>query len=180
MHEEWTKAQTARVSAAEIERDMVRKIAALDRQAAQLARVQAVVEEAKARAEQASADRDLEAHALRRETDLSVRVIASYQKKLTGLGAVEDVRALVSKPGLVAMVEFIDKNPGARKVLDMMKADSAMALHIQQGADALASVSNGLQATWKSRQSDAAERYLASLDEPAEAPARDSGLEFGM
>ena len=104
---------------------------------------------------------------------------------MAGLGAVEDVRALVRKPELAAMIEFIDQHPGAKKVLGMMKADPEMAHYIEQGADALVSMSNGEEPTWEpSQRVSLGAQYLAGLDDDeARAKARktrDSGMDFGM
>lgn len=178
---EWSEAREARAEAARLKVDAERKLTTLDKQASAMERARIAADEAKAEAALATAARDQEANQLRTEKARAVAVGKRYEGRLAGLGAVEDVRALVRKPELVAMLDFIDQNPGARKVLDIMKADPEMALHIEHGAEALASIGNGAQPAWDSSEASAAADYLASVQMPAKTkPVHDSGMDFGL
>jgi Plasmid recombination enzyme len=106
---EWALARESRAAAARIESDAERRVLALAKQARQLERAQELAREAKAQADMAAEARDREADKLR--------------EAMAGLGAVEDVRKLVRNPELVAMLEFLDKSPMAKKLLNLLKSD---------------------------------------------------------
>jgi Plasmid recombination enzyme len=106
---EWALARESRAAAARIESDAERRVLALAKQARHLERAQELAREAKAQADMAAEARDREADRLR--------------EAMSGLGAVEDVRKLVRTPELVAMLEFVDKSPMAKKLLNLLKAD---------------------------------------------------------
>jgi hypothetical protein len=157
---DWTRAREAKAKAEQLEAKAEKQRAALDRQAAQL--------------DKAKAKCDQEAEAMREEKALATRVITRYKNRLAGLGAVEDVRALVRKPELVGMLDFLDKNPDARAVMEVLKDNEHMAgvfLDIV-GPDA--------QPTgWASPTAQAAEDWLGQEDE-VQKLGRSSGMDMGM
>jgi hypothetical protein len=144
---EWARARESRAAAAHIESDAARRALALEKQARQLERAQEQAREAKAQADVAAEARDHEADELR--------------KAMAGLRAVEDVRKLVSKPELVAIFEFIDKSPTARKLLNLLKLDPLVGEAVAQTIEGFAEVGDGGMATWESPKALAAGRYLA-------------------
>lgn len=157
---DWTRAREAKAKAEQLEAKAEKQRAALDRQAAQL--------------DKAKAKCDQEAEAMREEKALTTRVITRYKNRLAGLGAVEDVRALVRKPELVGMLDFLDKNPDARAVMEVLKDNEHMAgvfLDIV-GPDA--------QPTgWVSPTAQAADDWLGQEDE-VQKLGRSSGMDMGM
>lgn len=164
---EWTRAREARANAEKLEQAAKRTREVLDKQVSQL--------------ERATAARDKEAEGLREARALNEATTKAYRSKLAGLGALGEVAAMVRKPGVVALVEFLDQNPQAREVVDMMKAEPVLAgvfVHAAQPNAAL-----GLeQASWDSQLSQAAEDYLGTVDAEQEqrAKQRDSGMDFSM
>ena len=180
---EWTSAREARATAARFESDAERKLSGLDKQAAAMERVRIASEEAKAQAALATQARDREADALRTEKASAVAFSKKFQGQLAGLGAVEDVRALVRKPELVAMVEFIDQNPRVAKLLDALKAEPFLVDVLAESVEANQALGVGEEpATWEApRQVSVAATFLKSLDEVDQAKGlvRDSGMTFG-
>ncbi|GKS86508.1 hypothetical protein AVMA1855_20170 [Acidovorax sp. SUPP1855] len=176
--EEWARARDARAAAEQsenaarrLEQSAKRERASLDKQAERLA--------------QATAARDQEADALRAEKARAVAISRRYEGRLAGLGAVEDVRALVGRPELVAMLEFIDKTLEARELLDFMKSDPEMFRVMAASIDVYRGIGNSAQAPWQSDLSRAAAAYLESERErereaQAQPQAKGSGLDFGM
>lgn len=182
---EWAKAREAHAAAARLESDAKRTLSTLTNQAAAMERARAAAEEAKAVAALATVARDREADELRTEKARAVAFSKKFAGQLAGLGAVEDVRALVRKPELAAMLEFIDQNPKAREVLTFMKTDPEMAGVLAENVEAYQAVGNGAQVAWEpSQQVSEGARYLAGLDEDEARAnarkARDSGMDFGM
>lgn len=157
---DWTRAREAKAKAEQLEAKADKQRAALDKQAAQL-------ERAKARCDQ-------EAQALRDTEGRTADFLNFYKNRLAGLGAVEDVRALMRKPELVGMLEFIDKHPDARAVLEVIRDNEHLAgvfLDLA-GPDA--------QPTgWASPTAQAAEDWLGQEDE-MQKRGRSSGMDMGM
>ena len=115
-------------------------------------RAQELAQEAKAQADMATEARDREADKLR--------------EAMAGLGAVEDVRQLVSKPELVAMFEFVDKNPMAAKLLNLLKADPLVGEAIALTIGGFTGLGDGETAVWESPQAKRAARVLAPIQQP--------------
>lgn len=174
--EEWKRARDARAAAERsenvaqrLERAAISERESLDKQAERLA--------------QAKATRDEEADALRTEKAHAVAMGKRYEGRLAGLGAVEDVRALVRRPELVAMLDFIDKTPEARELLNFMQSDPEMFRVMATNIEVYRGMGNGAQAPWESDASRAAAAYLESeRDNQAKVQpqAKGSGLDFGM
>lgn len=157
---DWTRAREAKAKAEQLEAKADKQRAALDRQAIQL--------------ERAKAKCDQEAQALRDTEGRTADFLNFYKHRLAGLGAVEDVRALLRKPELVGMLEFIDKNPNARAVLEVLKDNEHMA-----GAF-LDLVGPDVQPVgWASPTAQAAEDWLGQEDE-MQKRGRSSGMDMGM
>lgn len=160
---EWTRAREARANAEKLEQAAKRTREVLDKQVSQL--------------ERATAARDKEAEGLREARALNETTTKAYRSKLAGLGALGEVAAMVRKPGVVARVEFLEKNEQAREVLDLMRDNQHLAgvfLDIA-GPD--------VQPTgWASQLSQTAEDYLGTVDTEREqrAKQRDAGMDFGM
>ena len=174
---EWAKAREARAAAGRLETDAARQLSALDKQAVAMERAHVASVEAKAQADLATVDRDREADALRTEKARAVAFSKKFQGQLAGLGAVENVRALVRKPELVAMVEFIDQNPQVRALLDVLKAEPFLA----QGLAEVVQANQTLQdpAVWEPpRQVSVAADFLKILEamEKAKGQVQDSGM----
>lgn len=168
---DWTRAREAKATAERLEKKAEKDRAALDKQAIAL--------------ERAKGKCDQEAEELRKRQTATKLVMQKYNHRLAGLGAVEDVRALVRKPELVAMVDYIDKHPEAREVLDFMRSDPEMAAELVENVRAFQAGPDALgveRPTWEPpQQVSIGDEYLASLEEDrAKATARDSGMEFGM
>ena len=160
---EWASARDKHAAAARIEADAKLRVLALEKQARQLERAQEKARDAKAQADVAAEARDREAHELRGAK--------------AGLGAIEYVRALVRKPELVAMLEFIDKSPTARKLLNLLKADPLVGDAIALTIAGFVGVGDGDTTTWESPQAIEAARFIA----PVQKPYRDSSdPNFGM
>ena len=157
---DWTRAREAKAKAEQLEAKADKQRAALDKQATQLERVKATC--------------DKEAEELRKRQTATDMVMQKYKNRLAGLGAVEDVRALVRKPALVGMLDFLDKNPNARAVLEVLKDNEHMA-----GAF-LDLVGPDVQPVgWASPTAQAAEDWLGQEDE-MQKRGRDKGMDFGM
>ena len=157
---DWTRAREAKAKAEQLEAKAEKQRAALDRQAIQL--------------ERAKAKCDQEAQALRDTEGRTADFLNFYKHRLAGLGAVEDVRDLLRKPELVGMLEFIDKNPNARAVLEVLKDNEHMA-----GAF-LDLVGPDVQPVgWASPTAQAAEDWLGQEDE-MQKRGRSSGMDMGM
>lgn len=157
---DWTRAREAKVKAEQLEAKAEKQRAALDRQAVQL--------------DKAKATCDKEAEELRKRQTATDMVMQKYKNRLAGLGAVEDVRALVRKPELVGMLDFLDKNPDARAVLEVLKDNEHMA------GVFLDLVGPDAQPTgWASPTAQAAEDWLGQEDE-VQKRGRDKGMDFGM
>ena len=157
---DWTRAREAKANAEKLEAKAEKQRAALDRQAIQL--------------ERAKAKCDQEAQALRDTEGRTADFLNFYKHRLAGLGAVEDVRDLLRKPELVGMLEFIDKNPNARAVLEVLKDNEHMA-----GAF-LDLVGPDVQPVgWASPTAQAAEDWLGQEDE-MQKRGRSSGMDMGM
>ena len=177
---EWAKARAARAAAGRLESDASRQLSALDKQAVAMERARVASVEAKGQADLATLDRDREADALRTEKARAVAFSKKFQGQLAGLGAVEDVRALVRKPEVAAMVEFIDQNPKVRELLDVLKAEPFL-------AEAFVESAKGAQifqdpAVWEPpRQVSAAADFMKSLEamEKAKGQVQDSGMGLG-
>jgi hypothetical protein len=104
---------------------------------------------------------------------------------LAGLGALGEVAAMVRKPGMVGMLEFIDKNPDVRELLEVVKAEPFLAASFVQVAREQSALGLGpdVQPTgWATPTAQAAEDYLGTMDAEREqrAKKRDSGMDFGM
>lgn len=177
---EWAKAREAHAAAAKSKTDINVKVSVLEKQTDALKRARAAADEAKAEAELLAVARDQEADALRTKKAEAVSLSKHFKSKLAGLGAVEDVRALVRKPEVAAMVEFIDQNPKVRELLDVLKAEPLLAeslVEIVQGNQALQD-----PAVWEpSNEVNAAANFMKSLEEQEQRqkPAS-SGMEFGL
>ena len=157
---DWTRAREAKAKAEQLEAKAEKQRAALDRQAIQL--------------DKAKAKCDQEAQALRDTEGKTADFLTFYKNRLAGLGAVEDVRYLLRKPELVGMLEFIDKNPDARAVLEVLKDNEHMA-----GAF-LDLVGPDVQPVgWASPTAQAAEDWLGQEDE-MQKRGRSSGMDMGM
>jgi hypothetical protein len=168
---DWTRAREAKATAERLEKKAEKDRAALDKQAIAL--------------ERAKAKCDQEADALRDEKARAIGVIQRYKQRLAGLGAVEDVRALVRKPELVGMLDFIDKNPSVRELMEVVKAEPLLAASFVQVAREQSALGLGpdVQPTgWATPTAQAAEDYLGTMDAEREqrAKKRDSGMDFGM
>ena len=149
-----------RAKAEQLEAKADKQRAALDKQATQL--------------ERAKAKCDQEAQALRDTEGRTADFLNFYKHRLAGLGAVEDVRDLLRKPELVGMLEFIDKNPDARAVLEVLKDNEHMA------GVFLDLVGSDVQPVgWASPTAQAAEDWLGQEDE-MQKRGRDKGMDFGM
>lgn len=97
-----------------------------------------------------------------------------YKNRLAGLGAVEEVRDLLRKPELVGMLEFIDKNPDARAVMEIIRDNEHMA------GVFLDLAGPDVQPTgWASPTAQAAEDWLGQEDE-MQKRGRDKGMDMGM
>lgn len=152
---EWTRARESHAAAARIESDAERRVLELAKQARQLERAQELARDAKAQA-------DMTAEAYDREAD-------KLREAMSGLGAVEDVRKVIRKPELVAMLEFVDKSPMAKKLLNLLKADplvgEAVALTIAGFTDA----SDDGAAVWESPQANKAAQVFAPVRKPQQS-----------
>lgn len=158
---DWTRAREAKAAAERLEKKAEKDRAALDRQAIQL--------------ERAKAKCDQEADELRKRQTATDMVMRKYKNRLAGLGAVEDVRALVRKPELVGMLDFLDKNPDARAVLEVLKDNEQMA------GVFLDLVGPDTQPTaWASPTAQAAEDWLGQEPEFLKKRDRDTGMDMGM
>ena len=165
---DWTRAREAKATAERLEKKAEKDRAALDKQAIAL--------------ERAKAKCDQEADALRDEKARAIGVIQRYKQRLAGLGAVEDVRALVRKPELVGMLDFIDKNPSVRELMEVVKAEPLLAASFVQVAREQSALGLGpdVQPTgWASPTAQAAEDWLGQED-GVQKRARDSGMDLGM
>ena len=160
---EWALARESRAAAARIESEAERRVLELAKQVRQLERVQELAREAKAQADMAAEARDREADKLR--------------EAMAGLNAVEDVRKLIRRPELVAILEFVDKSPTAKKLLNLLKADplvgEAVALTIAGFIDPV----DGGTAVWESPQAKKAARVFAPFQKPQQTS---SDSNFGM
>ncbi len=157
---DWTRAREAKAKAEQLEAKAEKQRAALDRQAIQL--------------ERAKAKCDQEAQALRDTEGRTADFLNFYKHRLAGLGAVEDVRDLLRKPELVGMLEFIDKNPDARAVMEIIRDNEHMA------GVFLDLAGPDVQPTgWVSPTAQAAEDWLGQEDE-MQKRGRDKGMDFGM
>lgn len=157
---DWTRAREAKAKAEQLEAKADKQRAALDKQATQL--------------ERAKAKCDQEAQALRDTEGRTADFLNFYKHRLAGLGAVEDVRDLLRKPELVGMLEFIDKNPDARAVLEVLKDNEHMA------GVFLDLVGPDVQPVgWVSPTAQAAEDWLGQEDE-MQKRVRDKGMDMGM
>ena len=157
---DWTRAREAKAKAEQLEAKADKQRAALDKQAAQL-------ERAKARCDQ-------EAQALRDTEGRTADFLNFYKNRLAGLGAVEEVRDLLRKPELVGMLEFIDKNPDARAVMEIIRDNEHMA------GVFLDLAGPDVQPTgWASPTAQAAEDWLGQEDE-MQKRGRDKGMDMGM
>ena len=157
---DWTRAREAKAKAEQLEAKAEKQRAALDRQAIQL--------------ERAKAKCDQEAQALRDTEGRTADFLNFYKHRLAGLGAVEDVRDLLRKPELVGMLDFLDKNPDARAVLEVLRDNEHMAgvfLDLA-GADVQ-------PVGWASPTAQAAEDWLGQEDE-MQKRGRSSGMDMGM
>lgn len=162
---DWTRARDAKAKAEQLEAKADKQRAALDKQAVQL--------------ERAKAKCDQEAQALSTEKANAIGAIQRYKNRLIGLGAVEDVRALMRKPELVGMLEFIDKNPDVRELLEVVKAEPHL-------AQVMVSISHGGSAApvpeatdWSSRLAESAGNWLGQED-AVQKRERDNGMDLGM
>ena len=174
---EWAKAREARAAAARLEADAERKLSVLDKQINAMERARSASEEAKVRADLATAARDKETADLRKEKAQIIALSKAYQGRLVGLGAVEDVRALVRKPGMVARVEFLEQNPQASEVLDLIKENpylSGAFIEIAAPHQAVGLV----PASWDGSLAQEAEDWLGQ--EPDHTRAQRDGMDFGM
>ena len=88
------------------------------------------------------------------------------REAMAGLGAVDDVRQLVRKPELVAMFEFVDKNPMAGKLLNLLKADPLVGEAIALTIGGFTGLGDGETAVWESPQAKKAARVFASVQQP--------------
>lgn len=150
---DWTRAREAKAKAEQLEAKADKQRAALDRQAIQL--------------ERAKAKCDQEAQALRDTEGRTADFLNFYKHRLAGLGAVEDVRDLLRKPELVGMLEFIDKNPDARAVMEIIRDNEHMA------GVFLDLAGPDVQPTgWVSPTAQAAEDWAGPRGRNAEAGAR--------
>ena len=157
---DWTRAREAKAKAEQLEAKAEKQRAALDRQAIQL--------------NKAKAKCDQEAQALRDTEGRTADFLNFYKHRLAGLGAVEDVRDLLRKPELVGMLEFIDKNPDARAVMEIIRDNEHMA------GVFLDLAGPDVQPTgWVSPTAQAAEDWLGQEDE-MQKRGRDKGMDFGM
>ena len=157
---DWTRAREAKAKAEQLEAKAEKQRAALDRQAIQL--------------ERAKAKCDQEAQALRDTEGRTADFLNFYKHRLAGLGAVEDVRDLLRKPELVGMLEFIDKNPDARAVMEIIRDNEHMA------GVFLDLAGPDVQPTgWVSPTAQAAEDWLGQEDE-MQKRGRSSGMDMGM
>ena len=157
---DWTRAREAKAKAEQLEAKADKQRAALDKQATQL--------------ERAKATCDKEAEELRKRQTATDMVMQKYKNRLAGLGAVEDVRALVRKPELVGMLDFLDKNPDARAVLEVLRDNEHMAGVFLDLAGA-----DMQPVGWASPTAQAAEDWLGQEDE-VQKRGRDKGMDFGM
>lgn len=157
---DWTRAREAKAKAEQLEAKAEKQRAALDRQAIQL--------------DKAKAKCDQEAQALRDTEGRTADFLNFYKHRLAGLGAVEDVRDLLRKPELVGMLEFIDKNPDARAVMEIIRDNEHMA------GVFLDLAGPDVQPTgWVSPTAQAAEDWLGQEDE-VQKRGRSSGMDMGM
>ena len=157
---DWTRAREAKAKAEQLEAKAEKQRAALDRQAIQL--------------NKAKAKCDQEAQALRDTEGRTADFLNFYKHRLAGLGAVEDVRDLLRKPELVGMLEFIDKNPDARAVMEIIRDNEHMA------GVFLDLAGPDVQPTgWVSPTAQAAEDWLGQEDE-MQKRGRSSGMDMGM
>ena len=157
---DWTRAREAKAKAEQLEAKAEKQRAALDRQAIQL--------------ERAKAKCDQEAQALRDTEGRTADFLNFYKHRLAGLGAVEDVRDLLRKPELVGMLEFIDKNPDARAVMEIIRDNEHMA------GVFLDLAGPDVQPTgWVSPTAQAAEDWLGQEDE-MQKRGRDKGMDMDM
>ncbi len=157
---DWTRAREAKAKAEQLEAKADKQRAALDKQATQL--------------ERAKAKCDQEAQALRDTEGRTADFLNFYKHRLAGLGAVEDVRDLLRKPELVGMLEFIDKNPDARAVMEIIRDNEHMA------GVFLDLVGPDVQPVgWASPTAQAAEDWLGQEDE-MQKRGRSSGMDMGM
>jgi hypothetical protein len=165
---DWTRAREAKAKAEALEAKADKQRAALDKQAIQL--------------ERAKAKCDQEALQLRDARALNEASSQTYRTKLAGLGALGEVAAMVRKPGMVGMLEYLDQNPQAREVVEMMKAEPVLARSFIQIAQPHESLGGPEPVSWVTKLSQASEDYLGTLDAEREQRAknRDSGMDLGM
>ena len=168
---DWTRAREAKANAEKLEAKAEKQRAALDRQAIQL--------------DKAKAKCDQEAERLRTSNAEALASIQKNQQTLAGLGALGEVAAMVRKPGMVGMLEFIDKHPDVRELLEVVKAEPFLAaLYVKDAReqDALGLGPDVQPTGWASQLSQAAEDYLGTMDAEREqrAKKRDSGMDMGM
>lgn len=157
---DWTRAREAKAKAEQLEAKAEKQRAALDRQAIQL--------------ERAKAKCDQEAQALRDTEGRTADFLNFYKHRLAGLGAVEDVRDLLRKPELVGMLDFLDKNPDARAVLEVLRDNEHMAgVFLDLAGPDVQPVG------WASPTAQAAEDWLGQEDE-MQKRGRDKGMDMGM
>lgn len=121
--------------------------------------------------EKATDEKAVEVEELRRDI---TALRDELRKKLKGFHAAQDLNALVKKPELAGMLEFIAKTPAAQQLLAVMKADPAMAKHI---ADSVAVV-GGLSSNVPDRSWSGA---LSTMDAKAVGDifGTDNGPSFG-
>ena len=157
---DWTRAREAKAKAEQLEAKAEKQRAALDRQAIQL--------------DKAKAKCDQEAERLRTSNAEALASIQKNQQTLAGLGALGEVAAMVRKPGMVGMLEFIDKNPDARAVMEIIRDNEHMAgVFLDLAGPDVQPVG------WASPTAQAAEDWLGQEDE-VQKRGRDKGMDFGM
>lgn len=171
MDGDWTRAREAKANAEKLEQAAKRSRDVLDKQAERLERAKAAC--------------DAEAQALSEARALNETSTKAYRAKLAGLGALAEVAAMVRKPGMVGMLEFIDKHPDVRELLEVVKAEPFLAaLYVKDAReqDALGLGPDVQPTGWASQLSQAAEDYLGTVDAEREqrAKQRDAGMDMGM
>ena len=149
---EWAFARESRAAAARIESEAERRVLDLAKQARQL-------ERAKEQARDAKAQADMAAEAYDRDAD-------KLREAMSGLGAVEDVRELLRNPELVAMLEFVEKSPMAKKLLHLLKADPLVGEAVALTIAGFTDVSDDGTAVWESPQARKEARVFAPVQKP--------------
>ena len=149
---EWALARESRAAAERIESDAERRVLALAKQARQLERAQELAREAKAQADMAAEAYDREAHELR--------------GAMAALGAVEDMRELVRKPEMVAMLEFVDKSPITKKLLNLLRADPLVGEAVALTIAGFTDLGDDGTAVWESPQANKAARVFVPVQKP--------------